>query len=218
MAVPWKVLERSETADGLLELRRRGDDFLICLDGRILMNSRSSRSERALAERACAHLAGRTAPRVLIGGLGMGLTLRAALDVLPESAQVTVAELHPVVFEWCRGPLSELNEGCVGDPRVSVVLEDVARTIAASRQLDAILLDLYQGPHGRTHPRKDPFYGSQVLHRARSILVAGGVFAVWSEDPDAAFEARLRRVGFEVTRHRPGRGGRRHAVTVARRS
>ena len=178
------------------------------------MNSRASLSERALAEKACAQLAGRAEPRVLVGGLGMGLTLRAALDGLPEQAQVTVVELNPVVVEWCRGPLGKLNAGVCDDPRVRVVVEDVARTIEGSRKLDAILLDLYEGPHART-PRKDPFYGNEALHRTRAALAPEGIFAVWSEDPDADFEDRLRKARFRVERHRPGRGGRRHAVTLA---
>ncbi|NNL67733.1 MAG: spermidine synthase [Myxococcales bacterium] len=218
MALPWKILERSETRDGVLELRLRGDDdFLICIDGRVLMNSRNSRSERALAEHGCAGLAGKDAPQILIGGLGMGITVRAALDLLPSAACVTVAELNPVIAEWCRGPLATLNGGCCEDPRVTLVIEDVAKTIARSRRLDAILLDLYEGPHGRT-PRKDPFYGSEAIHRSHAALAPGGVFAIWSEDPDAAFEDRLRKARFEVTRFRPGRGGRRHAVTVATRA
>ena len=215
MAIPWQVLERSDTRDGLLELRRRGqDDFLVCLAGRVLMNSRESRSERALATSACARLVGHSAPSLLLGGLGMGLTLRAALDALPADARVSVAELNPVMAEWCRGPLAELNARACDDPRVEIVFEDVARRIAKSRKLHGILLDLYQGPHGRT-PRRDPVYGHAALQRARAALVPGGVLAVWSEDPDAAFETRLRKARFEVSRERPGRGGRRHAVTVA---
>ncbi|HKJ25254.1 MAG TPA: spermidine synthase [Myxococcota bacterium] len=217
MAIPWQTVDRRETRDGALELRRRGDDWLVTIGGRVLMNSRESRSERALAERACGAIAERPAPRVLVGGLGMGITLRAALDVLPASAEVGVAELNPAIVEWCRGPLAALNGAACDDPRVEIRLEDVARTIEASRGLDAILLDLYEGPHART-PRRDPFYGSAAIHRTRAALAPCGVFAVWSEDPDEGFEARLRKARFEVVRHRPGRGGgRRHAVTVARR-
>lgn len=211
------MLARRETPDGRLELRRRGDDdFLVCLDGRILMNARQSRSERALAELACAALAGRASPRVLVGGLGMGLTLRAALDALPADADVEVVERNEVVADWCRGPLAAANGGCLDDPRVRLVLGDVAEAIAGRRRLDAILLDLYEGPHAGTDARADPFYGRGAIAHARAALAPGGVFAVWSEDPDAAFEARLRRAGFTVERHRPGRGGRRHAVTLAR--
>jgi len=215
MAIPWQVLGRCDTRDGLLELRRRGaDDFLVCLAGRVLMNSRQSRSERVLATSACARLAGRPAPRLLLGGLGMGLTLRAALDALPADAHVSVAELNPVMAEWCRGPLAGLNLRACDDPRVEIGFENVTRKIASCRKLDGILLDLYQGPHGHT-PRKDPVYGNAALQRARAALAPGGVLAVWSEDPDAAFEARLRKARFEVSRERPGRGGRRHAVTIA---
>ena len=216
MALPWKVLERRATPDGELELRQRGDEYLICISGRILMNSHNSLSERALAERGCAAVAERPAPRVLIGGLGMGITLQAALASLPDSASVEVAELNPVVVEWCRGPLAAVNGACLEDPRAAVRQEDVARTIETSRGLDAILLDLYEGPHAKT-PRKDPFYGSEAIHRTRAALAPGGVFAVWAEDPDAAFENRLRKAHFEVSRFRPGRGGRRHAVMLGRR-
>jgi spermidine synthase len=217
LAIPWRTLERAETRDGVLELRQRGaDDFLICLDGRILMNSRASRSERALAEHACAALAGRAAPRVLVGGLGMGLTLSAALDALPPGARVRVVELNPEIVAWCRGPLAALHGGALDDPRVALEIGDAARAIGSARGLDAILLDLYEGPHART-PRKDPFYGAAAIARAWGALAPGGVLAVWSEDPDAAFEARLRKAGFEVVRRRPGRGGRRHAVTLAHR-
>jgi len=218
MAIPWQTIDRCETRDGALELRRRGDDWLITLAGRVLMNSRESRSERALAEHACDRIAERPAPRVLVGGLGMGLTLRAALDVLPATAQVIVAELLGAIAEWCRGPLAGANGAACDDRRVEIRNEDVARTIAASRGLDAILLDLYEGPHART-PRRDPFYGSKAIHQTRAALTPGGVFAIWSEDPDPGFEARLRKARFEVTRHRPGRGGgRRHAVTIAVRA
>jgi spermidine synthase len=185
------------------------------------MNSHANRSEQALASLALAKLRDVGAPRVLIGGLGMGCTLRAALDRLPESASIHVSELNAHVVRWCGGPLAELNGRALDDPRVAVQVEDVAQRIAASASasghFDAILLDLYEGPHAGTDRVADPFYGSRALERSRRALAPGGVFALWSEAPDDAVEERLRALGFDVERHRPGRGGRRHCVTVARK-
>jgi spermidine synthase len=217
---PWAVIERVESPDGALELRRRGsDDFLIALDGRVLMNSRAQRSEIALAELACRRLARAGAPRVLIGGLGMGITLRAALDALPPSAQVVVAELHPPVAAWCRSPLAGVNRGALADPRVRLVLEDVAATIRRAGDegppCDAILLDLYEGPPAGPAARRDPHFGDAALAAVRAALARGGVLGVWSEGPVPSFEAALARAGFEVARHRPGRGGLRHVVYIA---
>jgi spermidine synthase len=203
----------------VLELRRRGDrDFLITLDGRVLMTSAAHRSEAALAELACAGLGRRRSPRVLIGGLGMGFTLRAALEVLPARARVVVAELHPVVVEWCRGPLAPLTGDALSDPRVTVEIRDVARVIEAAPagSTHAILLDLFVGP--RRPRRDDPHFGEGALARAGAALAPGGVFAVWSEQTDPAFQRRLEAAGFEVERRRPGRGGLRHAVYLAVRA
>jgi spermidine synthase len=216
----WQTLDRVQTQAGPLELRSRGDrDFLITVAGRVLMNSHANRSEQALASLALAKLRDVGAPRVLIGGLGMGCTLRAALDRLPGSASIHVAELNAHVVRWCGGPLAELNGRALDDPRVAVQVEDVAQRIAASASdpFDAILLDLYEGPHTGTDRVADPFYGSRALERSRRALAPGGVFALWSEAPNDAVEERLRALDFDVERHRPGRGGRRHCVTVARR-
>jgi spermidine synthase len=215
----WETLGRADTPDGPLELRRRGDsDYLITVAGRVLMNSHANRSELALAELALADVARKSSPRVLVGGLGMGCTVRAALDLLPADASLIVSELNPEIVRWCRGPLASLNGAVTEDPRVSVEVEDVAHRIAHSANaFDAILLDLYEGPHAGTGAKADPFYGSRALARTRNALARGGVFAVWSEQRDARFEARLRAAGFErVEVRRPGRGGLRHAVTLAR--
>jgi spermidine synthase len=218
---PWQTLDGFDTEEGRIELRRRGaDEFLITLAGRVLMNSAASRSEAALARIACAGLGGRPAPRVLIGGLGMGCTLRAALDALPAAAAVVVAELHEPMLRWCRGPLAELTGHAVDDPRVEVRIRDVGAVIrgaggpGASR-FDAVLLDLYEGPHPASQPRDHPHYGAAALARTRAALGSGGIFAIWSEDPDARFERELGQAGFAVRRERPGRGGRRHVVYVA---
>ncbi len=219
---PWKTLDSVDTGEGSLELRQRGaGEFLIALAGRVLMNSAASRSEMALAQVACAELAGRRAPRVLIGGLGMGCTLRAALDSLPADARVTVAELNEVVLHWCRGSLAALTDRAVDDPRVELRIGDVADAIREAARpgavrLDAVLLDLYEGPHPASQPRDHPHYGEDALARTRAALGATGILAIWSEDPDRAFERRLRRAGFALRRQRPGRGGRRHVVYLAR--
>lgn len=216
----WQVLDRRETPDGVLELRQRdADDFLICIDGRVLMNSRANRSEVVLGSLACADLA--PGARVLVGGLGMGLTLRAVVDASPPDGQVTVAELHPIVAEWCRGPLADLNQGVLDDPRVTLRIDDVAACIRAAAEngggQDAIVMDLFEGPHARTQPDRDPLYGRVAIERSWRALAPGGVFAVWAEAREAGFEARLRSQGFRVESRRPGRGGLRHWIVLARR-
>ncbi len=224
MALPWQTLAKEPSPDGVLELRGRGPgDFLITLSGRVLMNSRAQRSEVALAEGGCAALAGRRGARVLVGGLGMGITLRAALDRLGADARVTVAELHAVIASWCAGPLAPVNRDALADPRVELVLRDVAEAIAeaarcgGSARWDAILLDLYTGPSAGRRARRDPVFGGEALARCHAALRPAGVLGVWSEAPDPGFEKRLRGAGFVVRRSRPGRGGLRHAVTLASR-
>jgi len=216
----WEVLDRCQSEDGLLELRRRdADDFLICIDGRVLMNSRASRSEEVLGVAACAGLV--AGARVLVGGLGMGLTLRAVVDSLPDESRVTIAELHPVVARWCEGPLASLTENVLADPRVSLRIGDVADSIreAADRDLpyDAIVIDLFEGPHAHTDAEHDPLYGRQAVERSWRALSPGGVFGVWAEARDVNFETRLEARGFDVESRRPGRGGLRHWVVLARR-
>lgn len=219
---PWTTVERVPTDEGLLELRRRGEDeFHILVAGRVLMASAAHRSEAALAEAACRQVRGRDRPRVLIGGLGMGYTLRAALDELPESATVTVAEINPVVVTWCRGPLADLTGRAVEDPRVEIEVADVgdlvakAATEGGGERYDAVILDLYEGPREAHGGGDDPFFGDRALGTTRRALAPGGVFAVWSEDPDDAFEERLRRHRFQVERLRPRSGGPRHVVYLA---
>lgn len=151
----------------------------------------------------------------------MGFTLRAVLDTLPASAQVVVAELNPIVVEWCRGPLAALTANAVGDPRVTVDIGDVAQRIRRSavnggeERFDAIVLDLYRGPHAKTHPVDDPLYGSRAIENMRAALKPCGVVAVWGEQYDEGFDKRLRSAGFTVTSDRPGRGGLRHVVFLA---
>lgn len=215
---PWKTLATVTTAEGALQLRQRGDaEFLIVIDGRVLMTSRDRRSELALATLACDALRSAT-PRVLIGGLGMAYTVRAALDALPAGAELVVAELTPAVLDWCRGPLAPLTGGAVLDPRVRVVIDDVARVIAGAPRghYDAIVLDLYEGPHAATQRADDPFYGRAALASSHAALAPGGVLAVWSEEPDDAFARRFTAAGFDVATHRLGKT-RTHIVYLGRR-
>jgi spermidine synthase len=204
---PWVTLASSPTAEGLLELRKRGEsEFLIVIGGRVLMTSASQRSEQALAELA---LTDRVASSVIIGGLGMGLTLRAALDKLGANARVIVGELDPTIVEWCKGPLAAASGHALDDRRVEIVLGDVETLIDRSRSIDAIILDLYEGPYeprGCFGPR-----GLAAIHRA---LAPTGVVAVWSEDPAPSFVGRLERAGFAAKLHRAG-SNRRHVVYCA---
>jgi spermidine synthase len=210
MAKPWQTLATATTPEGPLELRQRGEaDFLIVIAGRVLMTSSAHRSEDALARLAAARLTDRTELRVLIGGLGMGYTLRAALDAFPPDARITVAELTPSVVEWCQGPLAMLTRGAANDPRVELVVDDVAKVIARSPDsYDAILLDLYEGPNAATQRKDDPFYGAVALGKSRAALRPRGILAVWSEDPDAAFAKRFAAAGFSVGTQRPTQGVR----------
>lgn len=219
---PWKTLNSISTGEGVLELRQRGErDFLITVGGLVLMNSLAHRSEVALGRLACSHLKEHAGPRVLVGGLGMGYTLRAVLDELPVTGKVVVAELNPVVLEWCRGPLAGLTGCAACDPRVTVEISDVADIIkkgagaGKAEGFDAIVLDLYKGPHAHTNQRDDPLYGSRAIAATRAALKPGGVFAVWGEAYDAGFDRRLCDAGFNVTTARPGKGGLRHVVFVA---
>jgi spermidine synthase len=207
---------------GELRLIRRGDDFSIMLGANELMSSRVSGSEEALATLACERLVGRPAPAVLIGGLGMGFTLRAALQVLGADARVVVAELVPAIVRWARGPMAHLYGRSLADARVTVAEGDVAALIAARRAAwDAILLDVDNGPDGLTRAENDRLYSEAGLAAARAALTAGGVLGVWSAAPDARFAARLRRAGFDVeekvVRARGGPGGARHVIWLAQR-
>ncbi len=223
MAGRWNTIGIASTADGPLELHRHDSgDFLIMIDGRVLMVSNASSSEIALGELACRALPPGDAPLVLSSGLGMGCTLRAALDLLPSQATVEVCEMTEAVVRWCRGPLASVNGDALADTRVRVHHVDVAMYIARRAQddtaprFDAIILDLNVGPHAGVDADTDPFYGTTALANARAALSTNGVLAVWGEAPDSAFERRLVSAGFavEVTVH--GRGGRKHAVYLAR--
>ena len=219
------VLDRVATPDGrTLALVRRGESFAIRLDNLELMGSRASGSETALATLACATLDGRTAARVLVGGLGMGFTLRAVLDATTRvrEARVVVVELFPAVVRWNRGWLAELAGRPLDDPRVAVLEGDVAEALATSpAAFDVVLLDVDNGPAALTVAANRGLYGAAGVTRIREALGSGGVVAVWSAREDPAFAARLRRGGFTVEVHRlragPGRRGARHVVFVGRK-
>jgi spermidine synthase len=217
MTKPWTTLDTAATPDGPLVLRHHeAMGYIIAHEGRVLMSSRSHASETALGALACAGLQQRPHARVLVGGLGMAITLRAVLDALPPSGTVRVAELNPVIVRWCRGPLAALTAGAVDDPRVSVELRDFAAVLGEARpaSLDAIAIDLYVGPDGDA--RDDhPLYGRRATERAFAALKGGAVFAVWGEAYFASYERQLTRAGFTVVRENPARGNARAVVYVA---
>ncbi|MBN8814176.1 MAG: spermidine synthase [Sphingomonas sp.] len=205
-----------------LRLFRRGGDFMIVLDRNELMNSRMSGSEEALATMTAERLKGRAAQHWLIGGYGMGFTLRAALAVVGDKARVTVAELVPEIIDWARGPMTELAAGCLDDPRVAVVRDDVAALIDdAQGDHDAILLDVDNGPDGLTRASNGRLYSARGLDAARAALKPGGVLAVWSAAPDPRFARRLKDAGFAVeevvVRARSNGKGPRHVIWFATR-
>ncbi len=218
---PWTELDSTPIpgAPGLMRLMRRGDEISIAVGTSELMTNQFRSSERALATLACARLREAPRPRILIGGLGMGFTLRGALDALGPDATVVVAELVPAVATWARGPLSPLFGGSLDDPRVELRVEDVHRTIQSGpAQFDAILLDVDNGAHGLTRRANDRLYDLQGLKRARFALRPNGVLAVWSGGPDRKFKARLKLAGFTVREERVyanGISGRRHIVWIA---
>jgi len=218
--VPWQEVGRARVPGGELVLSRRGDEFAIRMRGAELMNSRAHRSEELLATLGCVGLAALPGVRVLVGGLGMGFTTRAALGVLGADARVEIAELVPEVVEWNRGPLADLAGRPLEDPRVTVEVADVARVIGdADSVYHAILLDVDNGPDAFTAPGNAALYGVPGLKRARRALVARGVLAVWSVEDDKAFTGRLTGVGFAVEQHKvaPRSGsGARHVLWIAR--
>lgn len=215
---PWELLGRTSTPDGVeLALTRRDREYVILAAGKSLMSSRMHGSEEALATLACRALRRRAEPAVLVGGLGMGYTLRAALDLLPVDATVVVAELVPAVVEWNRGPLGPLAGHPLSDRRVRVEVGDVGAILRASRdRFDAVLLDVDNGPAAFSASGNDGLYADRGLAAARAALKIGGVLAVWSARDNRRFEQRLRYGRFEVeverVRGRLKRGGPRHTI------
>ena len=207
---------------GELRLVKRGDDFWIMLGANALMSTRLRGSEEALATLACERIAGRNRPAILIGGLGMGFTLRAALGVLAGDAKVEVSELVPAIVKWARGPMAHVHGGSLDDRRVRIVESDVGDLIAAARSsYDAILLDVDNGPDALSRESNDRLYDLAGLGQAKAALKPGGLLAIWSAAPDPAFARRLGKAGFaveEVTvRAHAGRKGAKHMIWLASR-
>ena len=222
--IPWAQLDKAQIPGGGGELRlmQRGAEFSIMLGPNELMNSRLSGSEEALASIACEKIKTHAQPQVLIGGLGMGFTLRAALTALGAEARIVVAELVPAVVAWARGPMAEVFGNSLTDPRVRIHEADVGQLIRSGRSAyDAILLDVDNGPEGLTRQANDALYDIDGLSAARVALRTGGVLAVWSSGPDANFTQRLRQAGFAVAevpvRASRARRGARHVIWIATR-
>lgn len=216
------MLDKATVPGGRDELRlmQRGAEYAIMLGRTELMNSRRGGSEEALARLACERISRRDRPSLLIGGLGMGFTLRAALAALGARARIVVAELVPSVVAWAHGPLAPVFGHCLADPRLRIEEKNVAELIeAASATYDAILLDVDNGPDWLTHEANESLYDRQGLEAARRALRPGGVLAVWSAGPDWNFTQRLRKAGFAVeeinVRERGAHGGARHVIWMA---
>ena len=222
--IPWQKLDTAHIpGGGELRLMRRGSEFAIKLGSNELMNSRLTATEQALATLACDRIKTRKAPKILIGGLGMGFTLRAALIVLGAQAKIEVAELVPAVVAWARGPMAKLYGDSLTDPRVTIRETDVVDLIRAARaDYEAILLDVDNGPNGIVRKANDRLYDVNGLAAAHTALKLGGVLAVWSSAEDAKFTARLRRGGFTVTenavRAKGTQGRAQHFIWVAVRT
>jgi spermidine synthase len=217
--IPWRELGRARVASSELVLAQRGDEYAIRMRGAELMNSRQHASEEALARLGCEGLGKLANARVLVGGLGMGFTLRAALDALAPTARVDVVELVPAVVEWNRTYLGHLAREPLADPRVHVTTGDVATAIRDTREpWHAIMLDVDNGPDAFTTPANAALYGLKGLLAARRALVPGGMFGVWSVDNDSKFTGRLEGTGFKVQRHRvPARPNStvKHVIWIA---
>lgn len=218
--VPRELIGRATIPGGdEMSLYSRGTDFMIVVDRNELMSTRMNGSEIALATLALERIAEVKAPRVLIGGYGMGFTLRAVLGAVGPAAVVTVAELVPAIITWARGPMAAVAAGCLDDPRVRLVEGDVADVIRAGGY-DAILLDVDNGPDGLVRAENDRLYAPRGLSAAKAALAPGGVLAVWSAGPDAKFVRRLNDAGFAVeevaVKARSNGKGPRHVIWFAR--
>ena len=222
IVLPWKLIDTTDVPDGNVPLRlmQRGKEFTIKLGQNELMSSRLYGSEEALATLTCFRLKDTKAPKLLIGGYGMGFTLRAALKVLEPTAKVTVVELLPAIVAWARGPMAELTGDSLTDPRVSIIEGDVVKAIKSARDAyDAVLLDVDNGPEGLTRKSNDALYDLSGLHASLAALRPGGVLAVWSSFPHPKFTTLLRKAGFateEIPIRAAGpRGGARHVIWLA---
>jgi spermidine synthase len=220
--IPWELLGEARTPEGThMTLTRRGNEYMILADGKDLMSSRMKGSEEELARVGCDRARKAENACVLVGGLGMGFTLRATLDVMPADATVVVAELMPAVVEWNRGALAALAKSPLEDRRTRVEVGDVAVLLRDARaRYDAILLDVDNGPAAFTQTSNAGLYDNAGLLMIRAALREGGVLAVWSAWDDRKFEHRLRHHGFTVETHRVRarlrQGGPRHTIFVGR--
>lgn len=217
--LPWIRLDDAQVPGGdKLQLMQRGSEFSIMAGTTELMNSRLSGSEEALATLSAQRLAGRAKPRILIGGLGMGFTLRAALASFPADSAIVIAELVPEVIDWARGPLAAIHGTSLDDGRVSIHHGDVGEAMTRG-YFDAILLDVDNGPDGLSRPSNDRLYNARGLAAAKTALTGGGHLAVWSSAPDAQFTRRLKQAGFAVeeasVRASTKRRGARHTIWFA---
>src|SRR6202161_1002907 len=220
--IPWLQIDTTPVPGAEVELRlmRRGDEFSMMLGPNELMSSRLSGSEEALATLACKRLEAVQRPHLLIGGLGMGFTLRAALAVLGSDARIVVAELVPAVIAWARGPMADIFGDCLTDPRANIREADVVDVIRSHRSaFDAILLDVDNGPEALIRKANDALYDAKGLQAIRQALRPGGVLAVWSSGPNLAFSKRLRAADFEVSevgvRATTKRSGAHHVIWFA---
>ena len=220
--IPWLQLDTARVpgADVQLRLMQRGAEFSMMLGQNELMSSRLSGSEEALATLACRRIETVKSPHLLIGGLGMGFTLRAALAVLGSDARIMVAELVPAVIAWARGPMADIFGDSLDDPRASIREADVVDVIRShDSAFDAILLDVDNGPEGLIRKANDALYDLKGLKAIRRALRPGGVLAVWSSGPNPLFSKRLGAAGFEVNevavRATTKRSGARHVIWFA---
>jgi spermidine synthase len=222
--IPRELLGTANVPGGREELRlfRRGADYMIVLDRNELMSSRMSGSEEALAQMTIERLRGRPAPEILIGGYGMGFTLRAALAAVDRDARLTVVELVAEIIDWARGPMAGMTAGCLDDPRVALRIDDVGEAIrSATSAYDAILLDVDNGPDGLVRRANNSLYSRSGLAAARTALKPGGVVAIWSAGQDNAFAKALGEAGFTVdevaVRARSNGKGAKHIIWFATR-
>jgi spermidine synthase len=220
--IPWLQIDTTRVPGADIELRlmRRGEEFSMMLGQNELMNSRLSGSEEALATLTCKKIEAVKRPHLLVGGLGMGFTLRAALAVLDRDARITVAELVPAVIAWARGPMAELFGDSLTDPRASLREADVVDVIESSpAAFDAILLDVDNGPEALIRKANDALYDRNGLQAIRRALRPGGILAVWSSGPNIAFTKRLRAADFDVNevgvRATTKRSGAHHVIWFA---
>ena len=220
--IRWSLIDTATVPDdgGELKLMQRGAEFSIMSGSIELMNSRLSGSEKALATLVCERLQDRPKAHVLIGGFGMGFTLRAALESLGSEAQVTVGELVPAIIAWARGPMAHISGECLNDPRLTIHEGDVGGLIRSGRaSYDAILLDVDNGPEGLSRKANDALYDGEGLAAAKRALRPGGILAVWSSAPSASFTRRLNKAGYAVeevgVRATGGRRGARQVIWLA---